>query len=83
MVSLHFMMETSPTNEVDTLFNQLIGMYDLPTGAEEARDGTYTGSSAYDACRWRIRSHLFTLQVQVCCNGGFNEGINLIIRIRG
>ena len=49
LVSLHFFMETSPIGEVDTLFNQLIQLYDLPLSAEGAKDGTFIGESPYDA----------------------------------
>ena len=53
LVSLHFMMETSPTGEVDTLFQQLIEMFELPVKAEGAKDGTYIGASPYDAFDYR------------------------------
>ena len=53
LVSLHFMMETSPVAEVDTLFQQLIKMYGLPVSAEGAKDGTYIGATPYDAFDYR------------------------------
>ena len=53
LVSLHFMMETSPVAEVDTLFRQLIKMYGLPVSAEGAKDGTYIGATPYDAFDYR------------------------------
>ena len=53
LVALHFMMETSPTSEVDTLFSQLIQTFDLPVSAEGAKDGTYTGTTPYDAFDYR------------------------------
>lgn len=53
LVALHFMMETSPTSEVDTLFSQLIQAFDLPVSAEGAKDGTYTGTTPYDAFDYR------------------------------
>ena len=49
LVSLHFMMETSPVDEVEALFRQMIETYSLPTDARGIKDGTYTGSSPYDA----------------------------------
>jgi major membrane immunogen (membrane-anchored lipoprotein) len=53
LVSLHFNMETSPVDEVDKLFIQLIKMYDLPISAEGAKDGSYVGTSPYDAFDYR------------------------------
>ena len=53
LVALHFMMETSPTSEVDTLFSHLIQTFDLPVSAEGAKDGTYTGTTPYDAFDYR------------------------------
>ncbi len=53
LVSLHFMMETSAVEKVDTLFRQLIEIYELPLSAEGAKDGTYTGVSPYDAFDYR------------------------------
>jgi major membrane immunogen (membrane-anchored lipoprotein) len=53
LVSLHFMMETSPVAEVDTRFQQLIHMYELPVNAEGAKDGTYIGATPYDAFDYR------------------------------
>ena len=43
------MMETSPVEEVDTLFRQLIEIYDLTVNTMGVKDGTYTGSSPFDA----------------------------------
>lgn len=53
LVSLHFIMETSPIPEVDTLFSQLIALYDLPVSPAGLKDGSYTGSSPYDAFDYR------------------------------
>jgi major membrane immunogen (membrane-anchored lipoprotein) len=53
LVSLHFMMETSPVEEVDTYFQQLILMHELPVNAEGAKDGTYIGATPYDAFDYR------------------------------
>lgn len=46
---LHFVLETHPIDEVDTMFWKLINAYDLPTTADRVADGTYTGESPYDA----------------------------------
>jgi len=53
LVALHFMMETSPVAEVDTLFQQLIDIYGLPVKSEGAKDGTYIGATPYDAYDYR------------------------------
>lgn len=53
LVSLHFVMETSPIPEVDTLLMQLIKLYDLPVNPRGLKDGSYTGSSPYDAFDYR------------------------------
>ena len=53
LVSAHFVIETSPVAELDTLFPQLINMYELPVSAEGAKDGTYIGASPYDAFDYR------------------------------
>ena len=53
LVALHFMMETSPPAEVDTLFKQLIQAYELPISAEGAKDGIYIGATPYDAFDYR------------------------------
>ena len=49
LVSLHFIMETSPISRVDQTFNQLIQEQDLPTNALSCKDGIYTGESPFDA----------------------------------
>ena len=38
---------------MDTLFQQLIKMYGLPVSAEGAKDGTYIGTTPYDAFDYR------------------------------
>ena len=53
LVALHFQMETSPVDEVDRLFQQLIMRYSLPLDASDAKDGTYHGASPYDAFDYR------------------------------
>jgi major membrane immunogen (membrane-anchored lipoprotein) len=53
LVSLHFIMETSPIARVDSLFQQLINVYELPSDASAAKDGVYFGASPYDAFDYR------------------------------
>ena len=67
LVSLHFMMETSPVDEVDTLFRQLIETFDLPVNASGVKDGIYTGESPYDAFDYK---HVVKIKVE---NGKFVE----------
>jgi len=61
LVSLHFVMETSAIEEVDTLFSQLIEHYNLPLSARGAKDGTYTGESPYDAFDYK---HVVKLKIK-------------------
>jgi major membrane immunogen (membrane-anchored lipoprotein) len=61
LVSLHFVMETSPIEEVDTLFAQLIKLYDLPISPLGLNDGTFTGASPYDAFDYK---HEVTLKIE-------------------
>ncbi len=67
LVSLHFVMETSPIHEVDTLFRQLIEAFDLPVSASGVKDGIYTGESPYDAFDYK---HVVKIRVE---NGKFVE----------
>lgn len=61
LVALHFKMETSPVHEVDSQFTQMIRHYKLPIDASGAKDGTYYGSSPYDAYDYR---HEITLEIK-------------------
>lgn len=61
LVSLHYVIETSPVEEVDTLFGQLIEIYDLPVHAGGIKDGTYTGSSPYDAFDYK---HVVKIRIE-------------------
>lgn len=61
MVSLHFIMETSPTARVDSHFQQLIDMHELPVDASAAKDGVYYGASPYDAFDYR---HEVTIEIK-------------------
>jgi len=49
MVSLHFITEVSPIGKVDTAFNEMIKIYQLPLSAKGAKDGKYVGESPLDA----------------------------------
>lgn len=49
LVSLHFIIETSPTGKVDTVFNSYLKEFNLPVTAEGCKDGIYAGESPYDA----------------------------------
>ncbi|UCE42410.1 MAG: FMN-binding protein [Candidatus Aminicenantes bacterium] len=49
LVSLHFIMETSPISRVDQTFSHLIKSHDLPISAQGCKDGVYTGESPFDA----------------------------------
>ncbi|MFC1608209.1 hypothetical protein ACFL47_09580 [Candidatus Latescibacterota bacterium] len=46
---LHFLTETSAIPRVDTLFTQMITVYDLPVTAHGCKDGVYTGESPWNA----------------------------------
>ena len=67
LVSLHFIMETSPIGEVDTMFRQLIEAFGLPVSASGVKDGVYTGESPYDAFDYK---HVVKIKVE---NGKFVE----------
>jgi len=49
MVTLHFLIETSPTTKLDTIFRQVSDLYSLPVSAEGIPDGRYRGTSPADA----------------------------------
>lgn len=61
LVTLHFVTEIRPIPEVDTFFNQLITLYDLPVSPKGLKDGTYKGTSPYDAFDYR---HEVTIQIR-------------------
>jgi major membrane immunogen (membrane-anchored lipoprotein) len=61
LVTLHFVTETSPVGKVDTLFRQLIEVYGLPTNSSGIQDGTYTGSSPYDAFDYK---HVVEIRIE-------------------
>lgn len=49
MVTLHYVIETSPAQKLDTIFNQISNIYSFPTNAGGIPDGRYRGSSPPDA----------------------------------
>jgi major membrane immunogen (membrane-anchored lipoprotein) len=61
LVSLHFIIETSPISRVDSVFKQMIANYDLPIDASDCQDGTYSGESPYDAYDYK---HVVTIEIE-------------------
>lgn len=61
LLALHFFTEVSPVDEVDTLFHQLVELHGLPTDASGIQDGTYTGSSPYDAFDYK---HVVEIRIE-------------------
>ena len=61
LVSLHFVIETSSIEKIDTLFSQLIENYDLPVTASGIPDGIYSGQSPEDAFDFR---HIVKIEVK-------------------
>ncbi|HUX59644.1 MAG TPA: hypothetical protein VMV47_19405 [Bacteroidales bacterium] len=61
MVSLHFIIETSSIDRVDSIFYQMINQYDLPVDAKGAKDGTYKGESPYDAFDYK---HIVEMEIK-------------------
>jgi major membrane immunogen (membrane-anchored lipoprotein) len=49
LMSLHFIIETSPVEKVDTVFRKIIESYDLPSSARGIPDGSYSAASPADA----------------------------------
>lgn len=49
LMSLHFMIETDPVEQVDTVFRQMIRQFELPVDAKGAADGIFIGRSPFDA----------------------------------
>jgi major membrane immunogen (membrane-anchored lipoprotein) len=61
MKGLHFIIESSTTGRIDSVFKQIIEVYDLPIDATGIPDGTYTGESPGDAYDYR---HVVTIEVK-------------------
>ena len=49
LMSLHFIIETSPIDRVDSTFRQIIDAYQLPVSATGVPDGTYSAATPADA----------------------------------
>jgi len=59
--SLHFIIETSPITEVDTMFLKILNLYKIPLDAKGCADGTFFGASPYDAYDYK---HVIKLQIK-------------------
>ena len=72
LVSLHFILETSPIPRVDSTFDQLIKEHDLPIDAKGCRDGVYTGESPYDAYDYK---HVVRIEIknELIISADYNE----------
>jgi len=53
LVSLHFMTETQPVGELDSIYTRMIESLQLPQNALHCADGTFTGESLPDAYDYR------------------------------
>ena len=60
MVTLHFLIETSSIERIDSIFKQMINIYNLPLKAEGIKDGIYYGASPYDAYDYK---HVVKLEI--------------------
>jgi major membrane immunogen (membrane-anchored lipoprotein) len=61
LVSLHFIIETSPIMRSDTIFRNIVNGYELPIDAEGCPNGRYIGESPYDAYDYK---HIITLEIK-------------------
>ena len=61
LVSLHFVVETSPIARTDSTFAQLVQEQSLPTNAQGCDDGIYSGESPYDAFDYK---HIVKLKIK-------------------
>ncbi len=61
LVSLHFVVETSPIARTDSTFAQLVQEQGLPTNAQGCDDGIYSGESPYDAFDYK---HIVKLKIK-------------------
>lgn len=61
LMSLHFIIETSPIEKVDTTFKQILNSYQLPVSASGIPDGTYHAASPADAFDYQ---HVITITVK-------------------
>ncbi|PWE00449.1 FMN-binding protein [Marinilabilia rubra] len=49
LMSLHFIIETSSIERIDSTFNQIMDAYQLPSSARGVPDGSYSAASPADA----------------------------------
>jgi len=61
LVTLHFIIETSSISHVDSVYNNLIDLYELPVDAKECPDGVFVGESPYDAYDYK---HIIKLEIK-------------------
>lgn len=61
LMSLHFIIETSSIERVDSTFQQIMEAYQLPSSAVGVPDGTYTAASPADAFDYQ---HVITITVK-------------------
>ena len=61
LMSLHFIIETSSINRVDSTFQQIIDAYQLPVSTQGIPDGTYHAVSPADAFDYH---HVITITVK-------------------
>lgn len=61
LVSLHFIMETSPISRVNQTFSQLIKAQDLPISAQGCKNGIYAGESPFDAYDYK---HVVKIEIK-------------------
>jgi len=61
MKGLHFIIESSSIERVDSVFQQVIEAYGLPVNATGIRDGVYSGESPPDAYDYR---HVISIEIE-------------------
>ena len=61
LVSLHFIIESSPIMRSDTIFRNIINGYELPIDAKGCPDGRYIGESPYDAYDYK---HIIIIEIK-------------------
>lgn len=61
LMSLHYIIETSPIDRVDSSFQQTIDAYQLPVSAKGIPDGTYSAATPVDAFDYQ---HVVTISVK-------------------
>lgn len=61
LISLHYIIETSSIDRVDSSFQHIIDAYQLPVSAKGVPDGTYSAASPPDAFDYQ---HVVTISVK-------------------